>query len=179
MQLEKMDYRRLVPVAFIGFVAILALIFYFFATAYNSSPNSKKLDTYSNPQFKVTFNYPSTWNQIGGYDYDRYEGEGGFFGVSGGGNASTTLEEMTRNAYDHPLKPYGVHPILENVRVDGQQGKLILPSDDQDPSMKGEAQLIVKYPQPITIAGNTYSYFILWADKENIKNIIPTITFRD
>ncbi len=179
MQLDRLDYKRLVPVAFIIFIGILALIFYFFASAYNASPGSKnKLGTYVNPQFKVEFNYPGNWNQIGGYDYDRYEGEGGFFGVSGGGGEGVTLEQMTRSAYDHPLKPYGVHPVLENLKVDGQPAKLILPSEDQAESMHGEAQLIVLYPAPVTIGGTTYYYFILWADKTNIQTIIPTITFR-
>lgn len=180
MNLDRQDYKKLVPIAFIIFVGILALIFYFFAQAYNASPGSKnKLGTYLNPIFKVTFNYPGNWNQIGGYDYDRFEGEGGFFGVSGASGEGVSIEEMTRLAYDHPLKPYGIHPVLESLRVDGQPAKLIIPSEDQDPSMHNEAQLIVLYPTPVTIDGDTYHYFILWADKDSIKGIIPTITFRD
>jgi TolB protein len=180
MQLSEIDYKKLVPVAFIIFIGILALIFYFFAQAFSSSPNNpNRLGTYSNPQYKVSFNYPGSWNQIGGYDYDRFEGETGFFGVSGLGGINLTLDEATKNEYSHKLLPYGQHPVIEKLKVDGQPAKLIIPSEDQAESMKGQAELIVEYPVPIVIAGNTYQYFVLWADKDNIRNIIPTITFRE
>lgn len=179
MQLREIDYKKLVPVAFIIFIAFLAVLFYFFVQAFDSSPNNpNRLDTYSNPQYKVTFNYPASWNLIGGYDYDRYEGANGFFGVSGIGGETLTLDEATKNAYSHPLLPYGEHPVIEKIKVDGQPAKLILPSEDQDPSMKNQAELIVEYPVPVVIAGNTYKFFVLWADKDNIRAIIPTITFR-
>lgn len=179
MKFDRLDYKKLLPISIVIFIAFIGLLFYFFAQAFNSSPANKAntLGTYSNPQFEVTFNYPGTWNQIGGYDYDHFEGDNGFFGVSSAGG-DVSLEEVTREAYDHPLLPYGKHPVLENLKVDGQPAKLIVPSDDQDPSLKGQAALIVKYPTPVKINGNTYYYFVLWADKENIQTIIPTIVFR-
>jgi TolB protein len=180
MQLSEIDYKKLVPIAFVIFIGILALIFYFFAQAFSSSPNNpNRLGTYSNPQYKVSFNYPGTWNQIGGYDYDRYEGDTGFFGASGLGGIELTLDEATKNAYSHKLLPYGQHPVIEKLKVDGQPAKLIIPSEDQAAEMKGQAELIVLYPTPIVIAGNTYKFFVLWADKNNIRTIIPTITFRE
>lgn len=180
MQLSELDYKKLVPVAFIIFIGILAVIFYFFAQAFSSSPNNpNRLGTYNNPQFKVSFNYPGTWNQIGGYDYDRYEGGSGFFAVSGLGGEALTLDDATKNAYSHTLLPYGQHPVIEKLKVDGQPAKLIIPSEDQAESMDGQAELIVEYPVPIIIGGNTYKFFVLWADIENIRNIIPTITFND
>jgi hypothetical protein len=180
MQLSELDYKKLVPIAFIIFIGLLAVIFYFFAQAFSSSPNNpNRLGTYSNPQNKVSFNYPGAWNQIGGYDYDRYEGTTGFFAVTRLGGVSLTLDDATKNAYSHPTLPYGQHPVIEKLKVDGQQAKLIIPSEDQATSMDGQAELIVEYPTPITIAGNTYKFFILWADKNNIRSIIPTITFGD
>ncbi|MDQ3089696.1 MAG: hypothetical protein M3Q24_00900 [bacterium] len=180
MKLNELDYKKLVPIAAIIFIGFLALLFYFFAEAYSKSPENinNTLGTYINPEFKVTFNYPGGWDQIGGYEYDRYEGESGFFGVTGVGG-EVSLDEATRSAYDKPLVPYGKHPTLENLKVDGQPAKLIIPSEDQDVSLGKQAELIVLYPVPVVVNGETYQYFILWGDKDNIRGIIPTIIFRD
>ncbi len=179
MKFDKLNYKKVLPISIVIFIAFIGVLFYFFAQAFSQSPQNKAntLGTYNNVLYNVTFNYPGSWNQIGGYDYDHYEGDSGFFGVSAAGG-DVTLEEVTREAYDHPLLPYGKHPILENLKVDGQSAKLILPSDDQDKSLKNQAELVVKYPTPVTINGTKYYYFVLWADKTNIENIIPTIVFR-
>ena len=58
-----------------------------------------------------------------------------------------------------------------------QEACLILPSADQPAEMREQAAYIVAYPQPVTIGGTTYRYFVLWADRRHINAIARTLTF--
>jgi hypothetical protein len=40
-----------------------------------------------------------------------------------------------------------------------------------------QAALIVHYPQPVTIGGSMYRYFVLWADKSHIRTFAQTVRF--
>ena len=64
-----------------------------------------------------------------------------------------------------------------NVKVDNQEGCLIMPSKDQTKEMDNQAALIVKYPKPIMINEIEYNYVIIWAEKNNIQGIKNTLKF--
>jgi hypothetical protein len=91
--------------------------------------------------------------------------------------SAETLDDAARREAEHHLKPYGSQPIIENLQVQGQQSRLILPSTDQPAGMDGQAALVVRYPAPVEIGGHTYDYFILWADQEHIRSIAGTLQF--
>lgn len=129
---------------------------------------------YRNEMYKVSFYYPKEWQPVEGDD--TYEGESGFFTVSAAGG-ELTIEDVVQSEAGHVLKPYGSEPRIERVKVGGQEGVMILPSEDADPSMRGQAALILPYPSPVTISGNTYEHFVLWADEFHIKGMADSLEF--
>lgn len=132
---------------------------------------------YTNYAYSVNLRYPPEWRPVGGYSYDRYEGETGFFGISAGGIDDISIDQMANNEAKHPLRPYGTDPYIQRLMIDGQEARLVLPSPDQDPSMKGQAVLIVEYPVPVMIGSQPYRFFVFWADRANIQDIASSITF--
>ena len=133
--------------------------------------------TYASQDFQIILQYPAAWQPVPGYD-ERYGGADGFFQVStvGAGQGMTLDEVCALDAY-HKLQPYGSQPQVEELEIQGQPACLILPSADQPAAMSGQAGLIVRYPQPVEIRSVTYGYFILWADKDHIREIAETLRF--
>lgn len=132
---------------------------------------------YTNYAYGVKLRYPPEWQPAAGYSYDRYEGDSGFFGLSAGGVDDVTIDQLANNEAKHALHPYGSAPYIQRLTIDGQDARLILPSPDQDLSMKGQAELIVEYPVPMKIGSEYYRFFIFWADRANIQDIASSITF--
>ncbi len=128
--------------------------------------------------YGVNLEYPSEWQPTPGYNYDHYNGVDGFFGLSAAGDADTTLDQLVKNDTTHVLKPYGSKPITEALVIDKQPAVLIMPSSDQGADQKKQAELIVKYPRPVTISGKLYYYLILWADTDHIHDIARSIKFQ-
>ncbi len=132
---------------------------------------------YTNYAYGVNLRYPPEWRPVGGQSYDRYEGESGFFSISGGGAPTDSIDKMANDAINSKDKLYGEAPVVQNLVIDGEEARLIMPSLDQSPSLKGQAVLIVEYPTPKIIGPNTYKYFVFWADRANIQDIASSITF--
>jgi TolB protein len=120
----------------------------------------------------VNFLYPINWIKVSEY---RYEGVDGFFQAAA--VAGENLEQVCRNEAYHVLKPYGSEPTIMKTAIQGQEACLIFPYPDQPLEMRGQSALIVRYPKPITISGQTYSFFILWADQNHLREIANTVTF--
>lgn len=120
----------------------------------------------------VSFLYPLNWRQV---TPDRYEGVDGFFQV--GAISGESLDQVCRDEAFHPLLPYGSEPTIVKTRIQGQEACFIFPYPDQPPEMRGQSALIVRYPTPINIGGQTYNFFILWADQDHIREIANTVTF--
>ncbi|WP_199613647.1 LysM peptidoglycan-binding domain-containing protein [Paenibacillus alkalitolerans] len=129
--------------------------------------------TYTNPVYKVSFEYPAHWRRV---TDERYEGPDGFFQISAI-SAGSDIQEVCRNEAFHPLRPYGSQPRISPAVIRGQEACYIFPSPDQPAEMRGQAALIVRYPRPVVIEGQTYNYFILWADQMHINEISATLTF--
>lgn len=129
--------------------------------------------TYSSTVYKVQFQYPSNWVRVSD---ERYEGPDGFFQLSAISTAEP-INEICHNEAFHQLLPYGSEPRIVHEQIQRQEACFILPSQDQPPEMRGQAALIVKYPKPIQIEGSSYNYFILWVDKEHLKEISSTLVF--
>ncbi|TCL70976.1 LysM domain-containing protein [Hydrogenispora ethanolica] len=129
---------------------------------------------YTNRQFGVVLLYPAGWQRVSD---ERYEGSSGFFQVSAAGSGITSLEEMCRNEAFQNLKPYGSNPTVNRTTVDGQEACSILPSSDQPAEMKQQAAVIVRYPRPVEISGQTYNFFVLWADRNHLNGLAATLEF--
>lgn len=128
---------------------------------------------FTNEAYGVTFQYPLSWRKV---NEERYEGDSGFFQVSAI-SASDDLEEICRREANQALQPYGSKPVILPSKHSSMKSCIILPSNDQPTDMKHQAAFIVKYPTPIKIKDTTYHYFVLWADKDHIKEISSTVMF--
>ncbi len=131
---------------------------------------------YENKTYKVSLKYNKNWKLNPNY-IERYEGEDGFFQISAYAGQSLKIEEIVQIEVNHVLKPYGSKPEITKLNIQGQEARLIIPSNDQNSDLNNQAELIVEYPKPIKINENTYYYFILWADKYNIQEIYKTFRF--
>ncbi|XKG66963.1 LysM peptidoglycan-binding domain-containing protein [Mesobacillus maritimus] len=137
-------------------------------TALEWSPApSANLNRYTNPIFKVSFQYPAHWVRI---TDERYEGSDGFFQI-GAIASGDNIDTVCHNEAFHQLLPYGTQPRIVTTNIQNQDVCYIFPSEDQPPEMNNQAALIVRYPTPVVIGGTRYQYFILWADQGHITEI--------
>ena len=148
-----------------------------------SSPNpSVKTQTlaranwqrYNSSTYRVSFQYPRNWKQVKDQP-ERFRGSDGSFFVSA--MSTPSLQEGCRSLANHRLLPYGSKPKIQSLKIQGESACLILPSADQTREQKGESTLIVRYPKPVRVGSGTYSYFMLYADKQHIVEIAKTLKF--
>jgi hypothetical protein len=133
-------------------------------------------ETYISQLFQVTLQYPSGWHRTEGCP-EKYRGTDGFFQLSALPDEETMIEEVCeRTAIYYPLS-YGTLPQVERWQVQGQDACLIWPAADQAEEKRGQATLIVRYPQPVQIQGKVHHYVILSADKGHLTDIGKTLRF--
>ncbi|WP_449623119.1 LysM peptidoglycan-binding domain-containing protein [Robertmurraya sp. Marseille-Q9965] len=131
--------------------------------------------TYSSSRYRVQLQYPAHWQRA--FDgRERYEGADGFFQISAIAYDGPLANVCQSDAY-HQLQPYGSNPQIVSTQIQGQPACMIIPSADQNPAMQNQASIIVQYPTPIVIDGNTYRFFVLWADVGHINQIASTLRF--
>jgi hypothetical protein len=147
-----------------------------------SGPDST-WQTYSNPFFGISLEYPSHWKHVDGDapSGERYAGEDGYFTFSAMRGGGLTLDLAAEREAQHKLMPYGPEPIIEEISVQTQEARLITPSDSQDDNNKWGAALLVMYPQPVTImtGGEEHHYpiFVLYSDPVHIRGIVESLEF--
>lgn len=133
----------------------------------------KYWSTYKSELYKVSFNYPSEWEKV---EEDYYEGPSGFFIISAI-NSSLPLNEVCKEEASRGITPYGSGPIIKNIKIDNQEGCLIIPSKDQLKEMDNQAAIIAKYPKPIKIKDVEYNYVLIWVEKSYIQMIANSLKF--
>lgn len=134
------------------------------------------LKNYENKVYNISLKYNSSWKLNPKYN-ERYEGKDGFFQVSATDGQNLKIDQVAKNDATHILQPFGSNPEITKLTIQGQEARFIMPSADQIKENNNQAELIVKYPQKIKINGNPYSYLIIWADKDHIREISQTIKF--
>ncbi len=133
---------------------------------------------YHNSVYNIELKYPADWQPKEDFAYThRYEGEDGFFQLSAISGEGLLIDEVYRFEAYHKLQPYGSQPKIERLEIEGQEARLILPSDDQSQEMQSQVGLIIQYPHPIQISGTTYYYSVLWTDQNHIRKIAETLRF--
>ncbi|MBM4765433.1 LysM peptidoglycan-binding domain-containing protein [Bacillus sp. B15-48] len=143
-------------------------------TALEWSPApSPNLNRYTNPTFKVSFQYPAHWVRV---TDERYEGSDGFFQI-GAISSEDPINTVCHNEAFQQLLPYGTQPRIVTTKVQNQEACYIFPSKDQPPEMNNQAALIARYPTPVVIGGTSYQYFILWADQGHVTEIAGSLVF--
>jgi hypothetical protein len=138
--------------------------------------NTSGWRTYKNCTFDVTLKYPQDWKRVAGYNYS-YAGKKGFFQLSAVSAGSRKIEDVAKSEAQQKLSPYGSTPTISEIKVDGQDARLVMPSKDQAKEMKGQAAVIVRMPEPTCIGCERYNYIVLYADKDHIKSIAGTLRF--
>ena len=133
---------------------------------------------YENPELGIRLELPAAWRKVSSHD-GRYEGPGGFFQASALGGEGLALDQAAEAEAHHQLQPYGSEPSIEEITVQGQEARLILPSADQPAEMAGQAGLIIRAPHPREIGREKYLYIILWADQVHIRALAQRVSFLD
>lgn len=146
-------------------------------SACTKQDGNQEISTYKNMEYGIKLQYPKGWKANKDYAPPKYEGEDGFFHISAMSGLGMSIDEAYKLEAEHKLNPYGSNPEIKDLNIDGQEARLILPSEDQPEEMQGQASLVIEYPSPMSIGGNIYGYLILWADKEHILQIGNTIEF--
>jgi TolB protein len=111
-----LDLNHPVPIQLIGGVAITSV-------KWSPTPITLPRRTYSNPVYKVRFQYPMNWKEVSS---ERYEGVDGFFQVSAI-SAGLNIDEVCQNEAFHPLNPYGAQPRISETRIQNQEACFISP----------------------------------------------------
>jgi hypothetical protein len=132
-------------------------------------------NTYTDPPYQVTFEYPDTWQDVSHGMMTRLMGDDGFVQLAALG-APYDLDVVTSNQAYHRLRPYGLSPIIEAIRLnDGRDARLIFPSEGQLDRLQGQAALITQYGEPIELGNYRHNYLVLTADVEHIRRFANTI----
>lgn len=160
------DLLHPVPIQLITGDAITSL-------QWSPRPIAVSKNTYTNNEYQVQFQYPAHWQKV---TDERYEGPDGFFQISAI-SSEDPLHVVCQNEAFQQLLPYGSEPRVISTKIQGQQACFIFPSPDQPAEMNNQAALIVRYPEPVQIDGETYNYFILWADQSHLREISSTLVF--
>ena len=138
-------------------------------------PETAGWQTYTSPDFAVSFAYPPHWQFVPEHGGEKYAGPDGFFVLDALGSPGATIDDVAAGQAGHTLQPYGTQPIVESLQVQGQEACLILPSGDAGED--NQAMLIVRYPRPVQIAGSPYEFLALYADRDHIRLIARTLRF--
>jgi TolB protein len=129
---------------------------------------------FTDKALRVSFRYPKDWKPSPAY-YDRT-----YFGGSDGAmqlqaEQADTLQQSCKGSAEHHLHPFGVNPTIRLMKVQGRKACLIWPSDEQ--GANADAEIIVEYPLPVVIDGDSYNELVVYADKNHILEIARTIRF--
>lgn len=141
-----------------------------------TSVQAASLKNYENQIYNISLKYDPTWKLNPNYN-ERYEGKNGFFQVGATDGKNLSIDQVAKNDASHDLYPFGRYPKITKLTIQGQDARLIMPSEDQSSSFSKQAELVIKYPKPVNINGNLYSYLVIWADIDHINEISSTIQF--
>ncbi len=161
-----LDLRHPVPIKIVDGGQITSL-------QWSPVPISSLKKTFTSDRFNVQFQYPAHWKRVSD---ERYEGPDGFFQVAAI-SSDEPIHTVCQNEAFHQLLPYGTKPLILQTNIQTQEACYIFPSEDQPAEMRGQAALIVRYPEAIQIGDTFYHYFILWADQNHLYEISSTLTF--
>jgi TolB protein len=147
-----------------------------------TSDSTEDWQTYTDRILGVTFRCPKQWKVDDRY-YDAYHdsylrGPDGHVSLEAAG-ANTPLEQCQEDA-GHKLQPFGTHPTIRSMKIQGLDACLVWPSDDQEQIAgkgRAEAELVVRLPRPVEIGGDSYPQLELRADPNHISKIAETLTF--
>ena len=168
-------------------LAVAVISFFCFATPLLASTEESAdatWQTYVDSTYQVTLRFPGDWKRDPLIYRDRpyfaperrlHVVQRGFFQLLVEGGENHTPEQVCKGAAEHILRPFGENPTVRRMTVQGQSACLVWPSKDH--GAPWDAEVVIKYPEPVEIDGDSYSLLVLDADKDYILAIIRTLRF--
>ena len=152
----------------------VALVGVFFIAIPGFAGSTGDWQQYTDKVLQVTFRYPKEWKPSPAYsDRTYFGGPDGAVQLSAAGD--DTPQHGCQSAATHHLQPFGSHPRIRSLKIQGQKACLVWPSGEQ--GANADAELFVEFPQPVEIDGNRYNQLTLYADKNHILEIVKTLRF--
>lgn len=121
--------------------------------------------------FGVSLGHPAGWKAAPGY-LKRLQGKSGYVSLNALQGTGLDPRAAAQAQAGQALSPFGAHPQLRAVTVDGQPGYVIMPSGGIR-----EAEAVVLYPTAQTISGVPYRYLIVTAPAAQIMPIVRSVRF--
>jgi hypothetical protein len=139
--------------------------------------------TYIDDTYKLTLQFPGEWkSHPESGDRVRFEMprpprgiSRGYFQLDAMSDGSSSLQQHCKGLAEHHLQPFGAHPTVRTMKVDGQDACLVWPSEDQ--VAPWDAAVLVEYPAPVLLDGDRWPVLMLDADKDYILGIARSIRF--
>jgi hypothetical protein len=172
----------------VGYLFPLAGILFLGIRPLHSACPSKDWQLYTDHVYRLTLCIPPGWRRPTDIYQDRpyFQGADGEFQLDA--SEGDTPQQICEGSATHHLRPYGSHPQIRSMKIDGQKACLVWPSEEQGP--RADAFIAVAYPRPIkivtpvdqpapvkTIEG-VYTQLQLIGDKNDILAIAKTIRFQ-
>ena len=158
---------RLRRVAFIGVLFIAVAV-------PNLAGTTSDWEEYVDKQLQVTFRHPKEWKPSPLYaDRTYFGGPDGSLQLDA--SEGDSPDQVCQGAASHHLQPFGSHPRIKPMKVQGHKACLVWPSDDEGAPYY--AELVVEFPRPIEIDGHRYGQLTLHADKKHMREIMKTLRF--
>jgi PASTA domain len=132
-----------------------------------------EMQTVSVAAFGITFDIPAAWEP--GQGGEEWIGDDGFVQVAARG-AAGTIDELAEAVVGHQLAPYGTEPTIEELVVDRQTARLVMPSADGT-TLFGflHGEILATPDSALVIRGESYAYVTVVADIDHIREIAASI----
>ena len=167
----------------IGLIAILGMSYLLLnqgsntgIETYTRGEQDANYKTFRSPLYDVTFKYPADWTKNPNYE-ERYDGPSGFFEVSELESFGRSIDQVTKQEIDIPIKPYGTRPEVISTELDGEPARIIMPSSDQQKVFDREVAIIVKNKRPVSEGSDIYDYTVIWTNRDNLQTILDSFKF--
>lgn len=126
--------------------------------------------TVTSEKYHVALNIPKEWNTLKGF-VEKYGGKDGFVQLMAFDEKIQSIDEVAKLTIEKTLKPFGTNPEITSLMIQGQEARLIMPSDDQSKDDFKRAEVIIADPIGKGL------YLIVDADVDHIREIVETIQF--
>jgi TolB protein len=154
-------------IALINVLSILVVVPIFAGT-------TSDWEEYADKQLHVAFRHPKEWRPSPLFaDRTYFGGPDGSLQLDA--SEGDSPDQVCQGAASHHLQPFGSHPQIRPMNVQGRKACLVWPSEDEGAPYY--AELVVEFQRPIEIDGHRYSQLTLHADKKHILEIMKTLRF--
>ena len=98
-------------------------------------------------------------------------------GLAGIKEGNQTIDQVAENSAYHKLRPFGENPIINKLEIEGQEARLIIPSDPSN----NERELIVRLKNPVLVGNSYWTFLVIHTSRdlggETMKVISESFTF--